>query len=446
MTHADLSSLRRALRHPVALAFLVFVCRLALALAIVPPWQNGDEPSHVATAAFEMRHRQPGAEGAIERDILASMADHRWWALYERPTPDPIPTRFMDVLSVERRAVDVGESYYAVVVPLLRRWVPTDVTAQMYAMRAMSALMGFATFWCGWAAARLCVPEPFTVVPVVILALHPQFALVSTTATPDMVLHLCGAVIWWQAMRLRQHPTSVTAFAALWGAALIAALTRRVGLLLLPVAAATSTVMLVAAITRRPRRDVLVVGSVAAVVAGTAIGVLVLDPGGALDRALAVVRQVWSTPPPARIPRTWEFVAVFTRGLFDSAWLVAGWSRYPAPRLWLDAIHVLTVVATIGSLRALWRGDVDRVVLATAMCFAGLLVATVYAYHLGLMNGGASGRYLFPAAAPMSVLLWFGVRSWWPEREWGKVAIALVTFMAMFDIISWLDVLIPVYL
>src|SRR6185503_11917737 len=74
----------------LAALLAVFLCRAALASAIVPPWQGPDEPTHFTltyglTVPTAMHQR-------MEAGVLQSMVRHGWWDLYEDPPPDPLPS------------------------------------------------------------------------------------------------------------------------------------------------------------------------------------------------------------------------------------------------------------------------------------------------------------------------------------------------------------------
>src|SRR5688572_23962229 len=79
----------RRMQLALAAAAVVLLSRMALSLAIVPPWQQPDEPIHVAIAEV-WRSRITG-EGTSDRgreaEIIDSMIRHHWWRHYEKPLP-----------------------------------------------------------------------------------------------------------------------------------------------------------------------------------------------------------------------------------------------------------------------------------------------------------------------------------------------------------------------
>ena len=80
-------------------ALALLACRIFLALALIPPWQQPDEPTHVARVE-QQRNRIALLDGspdpAREGEILQSMASYDWWEHRGRgwETPTIIPKDF----------------------------------------------------------------------------------------------------------------------------------------------------------------------------------------------------------------------------------------------------------------------------------------------------------------------------------------------------------------
>jgi hypothetical protein len=231
----------------------------------------------------------------------------------------------------------------------------------------------------------------------------------------------------------------MSAFAAIWVAAGASAVVNERGTLLVPIAAIVSVIGLGLGrdYSRRQWAAVLVV----LVIAALFVGLFAREP---IYSAITEGRGLVTPRVDAR--RTWAYVGSFLLGFFDSAWLVGGWARLPAPRFWLILMHGISILAVVGIVRTIRTDASQRLLLTFAALFVGCLVTAVVVYHLSTMFGGALGRYLFPAAGPMSVLLWVGVRAWLPPARWPRAAAALVTVIVVFDLIGWFRVLLPAYL
>ena len=223
-------------------ASAVFGCGLLLALALIPPWQQPDEPAHVALVELQ-RNRIALLDGspdpAREADILKSMADYGWWKHRGEPPPlATIPERFVDAgqtLAINVVSVSEPPAYFLIAGRLLS-WMPRlSVVEDLYALRALSAIFGMLTLWVAWLGARECLGARGGATVAVLLALHPQFAIVSTAATPDAMVNFLGACTWWQIAVAVRRKHSLFAVTAAAGSALAAASADRMGVPLVPV-------------------------------------------------------------------------------------------------------------------------------------------------------------------------------------------------------------------
>src|SRR5687768_2873206 len=196
----------RRLQLAVAAATVVLLSRMAFSLLIVPPWQHPDEPIHVSIAEV-WRSRITG-EGAADRgreaEIIDSMIRHGWWGHYQQPPPEPRPTRFLSTgavvstIGLDPTSQGYSPPYFASAGWLLSLGPRGAVERDLYVMRIMSMLFGAGTLWVGFLASRLALDHLGAATVPALLAVHPQFALASTTAGPDALVYLAGAIVWWQ--------------------------------------------------------------------------------------------------------------------------------------------------------------------------------------------------------------------------------------------------------
>ena len=185
--------------------FGLFAVQLALTIVIVPPWQNPDEPQHTMFALALAKH---GAgilpdvyDDAIEHDIVKSLARHGWWEFYSWKTPAVLPETFEGVEQIHQQSIQGPPGYHLAAGAFLNALGMHDATAALYAMRILSALLSLGTLWCILAGTALVFGAPAGFVVAALVALHPQFAIVSTTAGPDGMVNLAGSLLWWQAAR-----------------------------------------------------------------------------------------------------------------------------------------------------------------------------------------------------------------------------------------------------
>ncbi len=431
------------------LIVLIFVLRGALAIAIVPPWQHPDEPQHLALAhvlasrtELDLSDRR---DVNFEHRILRSMAAHGWWRHYQERTPDPVPASFDGVPDHLSTTVNNPPVYYLLASAVLTLGGIEDLVTQSYALRWMALALAAPTLLCIWAGTRRLFGPWAAGGATLLTAVHPQFVLMSTAVNPAALINLCGAVFWWQAARLLTGAPAAATLALLTGATLVGVFTKRSGA---PLVLMLATVPMIAWARGRigPWR-----ASWPAVV-GAAGGLVVIG----------LLAAAWLWPEVERLgaswsyglrflwadrARDWGFFRSFTAGLFDSAWLVAGWLRYPAPSVWLTLMRLLVVVAAGGCLVGLRRPAMAA--WRTGFVLAGALVALqVAGVYGGLwVNGyGPQGRYLFPVIGPFMALVWVGMHAWWPCQYWAYVSIGVVAFFVVFDVVGWGYVILPAYL
>ena len=433
----------------LATVTVVFVLRLLLALAVIPPWQAPDEPTHLLLVRILAGQTTPDLSRrtglAIEGEVVASMAEHGWWRHYGRLTPDPLPR---DLTDAGLTVVDSGPiSYYVSTAAVFRSLGVESLQAQFDALRRLSAVFGVLTLWCAWAGTRRLFGPSVADLSAAVIAIHPQFALVSTSVGPGAVVSFFGAMVWWQGAVVLTAGR-LSAAALLWASAALGALAKRDGLPLVVMAAVITSLGLLRGI--HPARF----GARALMAASLAVGLAAVGAVLAADE----VSRIVDTLPLLLFDRsldpesaTWAYFGRFSLLLVDSAWLFAGWMRYPAPPLWVLTVRVLMALSAGGLLILAWQ---HRRRLSTVwtppygiwlpLVLVAIQVSAIYAVHFRL-NVSPQGRYLFSVIAPMVVVFWIGLRSWWPRRAWPLVAGGLVAALLLLDVVGWSALLIPLY-
>jgi hypothetical protein len=419
---------------------------------LIPAWQQPDEHAQVAIVEayrerwIGVRTEDPGREGAI----LQSLADHDWWRHYSgEPAPAPAPQRFARIggdqsvggarntLGANPTSTDYPPLYYGTISGALAILPRLTVLEELWVMRGLSAVLGIVTLWVVWMGAREAAGEIGGVTIAAALALHPQFAVVSTTASPDGLINLAGAVLWWQAMRALRPSARWWPLAGVWIAAIAGTAADRMGLPLL-IAAAVITAALVLRGLRGWRAAVLAAG-------GAAMLAVSLWLANHLWRTFD--SAVWQQLLPISSARTWEFATSFVMYLYRSWWFTLGWMRYPPPGWWLALTMVLTGVAAAGMLRVALDsrdGGGTRLRIALAGAVAGVQLAAIYWVYFRLAVA-PQGRHLFPVMAPMLLLMWMGSQAAVPRAYRGRAALALVLLFAMLDLSAWALVGMPSY-
>jgi uncharacterized membrane protein YfcA len=427
---------------------------MLLALALIPPWQQPDEHRHVALAEL---HRtriallDVSSDPAWEGEILRSMARYDWWEHRVRRGEAPfiIPNNF-DSAGPHVGGSDSGVSrppIYFVIFSRLLSWLPRlPVVEDLYILRAISAVFGMLTLWVAWLGARECLGTLGGTTVAVLLALHPQFAIVSTAAAADGMVNLFGACMWWQTTLVIRRTQFLLPLAGVWCAAIAASAADRMGVPLLLVAFVVSVAVVRLKrppLARRAIFTVLATAAFAVVLLGGAIWTL--ETFGETFGLRSSFSQSWLLVPEAK---TWDFFTRFTSFVHQSWWFSLGWVRYAPPTWWIAIVVALTAIAAVGIGQRLFRDrepDAQTRMLVALAVIALVVQASAVYWTYFRLGGGAQGKSLFPVLVPCLVLLWAGIETWVPPSRRVHAAAALVALLALLDAAAWTLVAIPAY-
>lgn len=134
-------------------------------------------------------------------------------------------------------------------------------------------------------------------------------------------------------------------------------------------------------------------------------------------------------------PLGWELPRIF----FVSFWGQFGWMSLPlvGATPWEAALGLICVGGLLGTAGALvWPGQPPwrrwALVLLLALVLAGLLFPLLNAYTQPRNQVIQQGRYLFPALAPIALLLALGWRAFLPPRWRARALVVWVAWWALF--------------
>ena len=230
------------------------------------------------------------------------------------------------------------------------------------------------TLWIAWLGARECLGTLGGATVALLLALHPQFAIVSTAAAADGLVNLFGACLWWQTAVAVRRDHSLLQLIGVWGAALAAASADRMGVPLLAFALLVSVVVIARRTESFPRPAAVLFVGLALLAAAWAF-----RTSGATYDLRSAFTQDWLLVPAAR---NLSFFGTFTSFVHQSWWLSLGWVRYAPPSWWAMIVVTLTAIAAVGTGRQLVsRGALDagrRILIALAVAGVALQVSAVY--------------------------------------------------------------------
>lgn len=442
-------------RRAALLIAACFTTQAVVALVVIPPWQNPDEPQHVMSVRQVMAYGPDFLvnvlEPSAERDIVSSMAQYGWWTHYGQPTPEPVPATFADGPAKVVRAYfgppgGGSRLYYRSMAALFRATRIDGVLAQMYAMRILSAIFSMLMLAGIWRGTTVVLDEFSAVVITVAVALMPQFVLMSTTAGPDALVNLAGAAFWWSAAILLAEDVTWMRVAAVAGTALFAVLMRRMGAPLVIAAVGLIVAQLLSDIRRPGTRHRLAIAVGAAIVAIVALTLVLLRLVPVEVQRAATWIQFDPRQSMAGITGRVALLQSFLEALFTTFWLSAGWLRYVAPPWWYGVPLGISVASAAGVLWFASETVVERRAVCLAVAMAALQIAAIIAYYFGVLQSGPQGRYLFPALPAIAFLLWTGWRRWFDADRQRIAAAYLIAVMVFVNVTAWMLVIFPAYL
>jgi len=417
---------------------LVLALRLIGAALLLPRWQGPDEPQHVYLISSLVGGYGPLREA--EAATVESMYRNGWWEHFQLRRPQTVPHTFIEgpanVTDV-RGAPGGPIVFHRVVAWMLRGLDVKTVDEQYAALRLAGACLGFLTFWIVWKANRLLFGWEIAIGAAAVVALLPQYLLVSLNANPDGAVLGMGALIWLCAALVITRRAILLAVTAAWLCALAGVAIRRLAFPLL-LDAAIITALALALGSAHHRRQLAVV-----IVGGTAMAFWLAASSSistALSWSAAVFRPHDAFEGLLADPALIVGLAVT---LFKSFWLTGGWMRYPAPLWWYGFAVVIVTVAFAGCvLQGRHLAPLVRRGVGVAALFAVIQLVAIFIVYIPIRTG-VQGRYLMPVIGPIVALLATGVLAWpWPRRAATAV---LITVLGGLDVIAWSTVLIPAY-
>jgi hypothetical protein len=418
----------------------VFVCRAILASAVVPPWQGPDEPTHFAYAYGLAL--PAAAEEQLRIEVLQSMQHQRWWAFYDDPPPTPLIPGNIDGVYFGTLSFPL---YYSLANGVLQVSRPSTLEAAYYHLRAFSVVLAGLTLAFGWAGTRLLFGAEIAAGAAAIAALHPQFLLAAISVNADALLNLCGAVMWWQAARVLKGHRADLSLALMLLAAVAAVFTKRIGLVLLLLALlVAASALFMRRSWKTNRRDAVLLAIVAAIGFATvfAISLYFYDEAG---RLWSYWIEVLKAPRRSNTERLAE-AGSFVRMTADYFWLIGGWLRFQPPDTWLWIPRALMIVGLAGAVVEFTSSRTLRVPLSLTGLFVVVQTGAMLATVFWLEPYAPQARYLFPVFAPITALLYVGLRRMVPRRLEAQWPLVLVTLLMMLDVTGFTTVHMSAYL
>jgi len=332
-------------------------------------------------------------------------------------------------------------------------WPYRGATLALHLARQVSVLMGLMTVWGTYLIVWEIFPgrrAPATGAAAVV-ALNPMFLFIASAASNDVTVAAMASLTAWMALRLALRDGALLRQAAMVGLLLGLSLLSKTSAVAL--APAVGGALAYRAWRERTWRSLLVGGLVVAAVTLAVTGWWYLrnwqlygDPLG-----MAVWLQHFGVRDPK--PTFLDLLPEFD-GLEMSYWAVFGWRDMVVDRWIYDLFFVADRLAlagwVVGLVRILWlrwrgRAIPLRPVIGLGLIWLWLGVAFAALLRYMQLIWANHGRLLFPAAAAVGSLLFFGWRLWLPRRATPWLTALTGSGLVLLSILCLWGYIVPAY-
>ncbi len=470
-------------RHILIITVLGLALNLIYSI-VMPPWMGPDEPRHVEYVLLLVEKGRlvtwADPMPSIEQRIIRSMDRHDFWRFGMVSTgvykPGVLPQRFDDIWSQGlTHELHQPPLYYLLLAPAAWLTRGMDLDVQLAVLRGISALLAAVTIVLTSLIAREAFPDaPLTATAAAsFVAFLPMHAFVGGIVNNDVLAEVMGALVVYLLVRGLRRGFSWPVLAASLVVIALGLLSKRTTVFAIPLLG----LALLLPLRWRLRR---VTWRAAVTVAALGAGAI-----WAGNRALEwLARHSASLPGPLHslvyvyvlfLVRpsdmhaygarwsdlvTADAVAYYqrwVRTLFETFWARFGWANVRVD----DRIYLVLAVATLtaigGALLVIWdalrahgpalRSEKDAIILfAGAATFAiiVLLVKMVREFD-SVPRATTQARFLFPALAPIAILLVAGVLRLAPQRYHLLLVRVGVAGLILLNVVSLLRTIIPFY-
>ena len=436
------------------LASIAF-CHGLLYLAIVPPWQHYDEPTHFEYAALIARHEAGrGAELAdleLNHSIADSMYRHRFWS------PEFRPWMFGIAPVTIGYDQEVHPPLYYALIAIPISWMQAfPVELQLYAARFVSVICFTLVILTAWRLTCILTPnEPIAQLALpLLIAFMPTYSDLMSAVNNDVLVNFSvTAMLLGCVLLIRDGLRPAALVLAILGL-IVALLTKRTAV----VALFPFMLSMLWAVRREQlnlRSWLIVVG----LIVSMALAMLrfEMNKGGLVAYArpwlnaidIAYLRlniEAWLASV-SDWERSWPIYIAMPQLLFDTYWLRFAWGHIAALSLWSWLFGFMLLWCSIGLLAGMWFQNDEillwqrRVIWLFVLALMAALISALLRIHPlpaeGLPRFFSAGRYMFFVMLPSLWLLALGWQRMMPAR-WRMYSLPLlVGIFAIFDASVW---------
>jgi 4-amino-4-deoxy-L-arabinose transferase-like glycosyltransferase len=422
------------------LAILAFLHGLVY-LALTPPWQAPDEPQHFQYVRFLLDERRlPNSQDEttdtpLAEEVRQSMIQFDFWTWRDHST---VPSTLGYQIAWAHPPL-----YYILAAVTLAPFPSLDVTTQLYIVRLFSLTLTALTVWVAYQAMRSLFPDSPALAAAVplFIALLPMHAFLGSSVNNDALAELTATAIIWLLIEISRRGFTWQRGAWLVVGLATALVTKRTIFFLVPLAA----IALLIAFSPRARRWLALAGALTiAALLGIALQYPGSYPGGLLRLAESVLHL--STRPGLADLALWGAL------LFTTFWGNFGWATVQLDAAWYGLLLIATAISGVGWVKLVWNWRRCLPALAPWQRWAGVICAlavlSVSAQTVALIlmeSIHQQARYLFPAIAPIALILVLGWGTWVPSRWRGRALGIGAALLVGFDLATLAVYQLPFY-
>lgn len=414
---------------------------------MVPPWLGNDEPNHFAYVyVLSGQVDQPAAE---ER-ILESLNRNNYWMLAEMPAPPEGAATFAQTSLMQHSEDFIGTRsplYYWIASLPVRLFSPASVDGALYWARGMSVVLSLVTVFLILRSATLLFGSgAAALLAGVIAGFHPQFSYLSTMVNSDVLAVLLFSAVFYGCLAMiAAREVSGGRLAALFVLLGISLLVKRHAVILFPLA------FVGVFLSARSARLAAKGGALFIVVTMAALLSLELAATDSMirlaDRVGLSLGHSFSGPAElAALP-----AGMWLRGLaimFVTGWFTVGQMVYKQSFGFYALYALLSGALFAGFVAGMfrWRREPAWRMLAFALLFCLMVLAMNIGTFFSLrFLPLVSGRYLFYAVAPVSILAAYGGIQFFELVKRPAWRPALVYLLLALNLIALFGYLAPIY-
>ena len=255
--------LEEKIQRACLLAFaLYFVCRGLLLAGLIAPWQGPDEPGHVEyvlNAAQSPGLWPKAPDLSLSKSLSESLYATRFYSRLNEDAPGQAASELSDIQRLQDAPTQIGNETPLAYLPYFPvAWMnrgankgETQVAAgnsdpssgpntsaiierQLFQMRLVSLLMAGLWLSLAWRFARDFL-EPKPLAYIIALGSLPMFSFMSSVVNADLAAGIAVTLwLWFWRRLIEQDSSSIPKWTGLLGLALLAGLTKRSAVFLLP--------------------------------------------------------------------------------------------------------------------------------------------------------------------------------------------------------------------